>query len=476
MVFTWLILTIVGVQLRRPLAVRLGIIWGLGAFSNLAGFAGILVQVAPPAWLRTPAAGHSVLLVASGGVAVAILPVFAEVGALTVGRAVRPGAGRRRIAFGAVGIACFSALVFAAQSIQGLNLAAVHWALRWVAGLIAGVGVATMVRESRRSRAQRTVLLLIAAGFAIIALRPLTHRLFESYAVAGGGPSFAAYVTYATSITVAFMAAGATQYAAVFRHLYDASLREARALEEAEAQAASVRRERALARFAVGFGHDVNNIIQALVLCADQVRRRAVHDAGIREAASILHEAARRGQDIGARLIALEERESAACDAIDVAEVLRALEMPLKRLASLHVVEVSVDGGAPPVYVHRVDLERAIVNLVVNARDASKIGSLVRVRMDVRRQTAPPSMPFAVQEWVCVAVEDRGIGVARNKFDELFKPYYTTKGDAGTGLGLSTVRAVMRSARGEVTVESELGVGTVMTLWFPVRAPDGAVA
>jgi signal transduction histidine kinase len=472
--FTWITLMIVGIQLRQPVAGRLAVVWGLAASRNLILYSASLLALEPPAWIPAPAVAIAALQVASGAIELACIPIYADIAALVAQRPARAHAYRRWIAFGVIGAVCFTAFALAAQWWPSLGLPDVRDLSRMRASLVSIVGVVTLTRESRRSPAQRPVLLLIVAGFIILAARPIHGLLFARYALTVGPSSATGTAAYLLSIVVAFMVAGATQYAAIFRYQYDQSIRDGNDLHDIESVAARVRREQMLASFAVGFGHDVNNIIQTVVLCAEQVRHRAEHDPKIQHVASILDEAARRGRDISGRLTALEKRDTTIHDRIDAAAILRALETPLRKLAPLHVVEVSPDETAPLIQCHRMDIERAIVNLVVNARDASKVDSLIGVRMCLRRQAVPPGTKHSLRDWVCIAVEDRGAGVAPERLGMIFDAYYTTKGAGGTGLGLPSVRAIMRSAQGEVTVDSKVGAGTVMTLWFPVMVPNAA--
>ena len=109
------------------------------------------------------------------------------------------------------------------------------------------------------------------------------------------------------------------------------------------------------------------------------------------------------------------------------------------------------------------------MNLCINARDASGGSGMIIVAL-ARRKISEEDIPEGSEpgEYVVLSVTDHGTGIDDATRDRLFEPYFTTKGtDAGTGLGLAQVHGFMRQSGGFVDVESELGRGTTMSLWFP---------
>ena len=132
------------------------------------------------------------------------------------------------------------------------------------------------------------------------------------------------------------------------------------------------------------------------------------------------------------------------------------------------------DPAALHVRADRRQLEQVIMNLVVNARDAMPEGGEVRIETEnvtLERPWVQDSAAVPVGPWVLVRVSDEGTGIPPDRLPKIFEPFYTTKKvGQGTGLGLSTVYGIVKQSGGYVFAESEVGRGTVFTLWLPASA------
>jgi signal transduction histidine kinase len=142
-------------------------------------------------------------------------------------------------------------------------------------------------------------------------------------------------------------------------------------------------------------------------------------------------------------------------------------------------VEISVAPGLPPVRIDRSQVERALLNLVVNARDASRQAQQKCILLSVTTRSFEDYVSFfqpaAVSgEFVVVSVRDRGCGISREDFGRVFSPFYTTK-DEGNGLGLTSVLQAMQSHGGWVELDSEAGEGSCFSLYFPLAVPQTAL-
>jgi two-component system cell cycle sensor histidine kinase/response regulator CckA len=169
------------------------------------------------------------------------------------------------------------------------------------------------------------------------------------------------------------------------------------------------------------------------------------------------------------RLLAFARRETAEPRDVDlnklIAGVERMLQVTLSAGRSLNF------DPAPELGSIRADprqLEQVLMNLTVNARDAMPNGGTLRMatrNLEVRDSEAAHGL--APGSYVTLRVEDEGAGMDATTQKRIFEPFFTTKGEKGTGLGLSTSYGIIRRYGGHVTVESELGEGTVFTLYFP---------
>lgn len=136
----------------------------------------------------------------------------------------------------------------------------------------------------------------------------------------------------------------------------------------------------------------------------------------------------------------------------------------MKRAAGSKVdLLIDLAPDLPPCRLDETDLEVALVNLVVNARDAITGTGRIAVRTYASEEE---------DERVCVAVEDSGHGMAEAVQHHAFEPYYTTKGDKGTGLGLAQVYGFMLQVGGDARLDSSPGIGTRVELRFPVAGPE----
>ena len=155
---------------------------------------------------------------------------------------------------------------------------------------------------------------------------------------------------------------------------------------------------------------------------------------------------------------------------VDLGLMLRA---PDRRSSRASLTELAPD--LPPVHADEAQLEQVLMNLILNARDAMPTGgtltistSAVSFEADDRRRRTLEVEPG---EYAAVSVSDTGVGMAPDAVEHIFEPFYTTKGEYGTGLGLATVYGIVHQSGGAVDVRSHPGVGTTMTVYLPV-APE----
>jgi signal transduction histidine kinase len=211
----------------------------------------------------------------------------------------------------------------------------------------------------------------------------------------------------------------------------------------------------ALSRMSAGIAHDFNNVLTAMLLKVDSIRLDRSNDTELGHALGEVLEAGQRGARLVHQLLTFARAKVPTPRAVDLSRTLREMEPMLITLtqgkAALHVRT-----SASPVLVN-VDpsqLEQVILNLVVNARDASPKGAEVYVRLTLEAELA------------CLTVVDQGAGMDAATQEQVFEPFFTTK-EQGSGLGLSTVYSIVQQAGGSVTVESTEGRGST----FSVRLP-----
>lgn len=248
----------------------------------------------------------------------------------------------------------------------------------------------------------------------------------------------------------------------------------------------------AIGQLAGGIAHDFNNLLTAVVGFSQLALNRCVEDPNgkLAEYLCTVIAAGERGRELVAKMLAFSRSEPHApryaVDALAVArEVVTLLGAILPSSMRLTVVETA---PAPLVLTDAVSLHQALVNLVVNARDAIEphgaITLSVGAEASIQGHCASCHAPLEGQRYVAVSVRDDGAGMAPDLLHRVFDPFFTTKAvGQGTGMGLSVVHGVTHQSGGHVQVESTPGVGTEFRLLLEAGAPadetaaaDGATA
>lgn len=221
----------------------------------------------------------------------------------------------------------------------------------------------------------------------------------------------------------------------------------------------------ALGQITGSVAHDFNNLLAVINNCAHVILRRAP-GADATPQARAIERAVRTGAHLTRQLLALSRRQALQPVELDLAASLpRTAELLRTSVSGRVQVEMSVQPGLDAVHVDPADLELALLNLVLNARDAMPEGGSVRVSAaNVSDDDGTP--------WVEIAVEDTGCGIAPDVIDRVFEPFFSTKPETnGTGLGLSQVRAACEQAGGRVAIESRPGQGTTVRMRLPGYRP-----
>jgi two-component system cell cycle sensor histidine kinase/response regulator CckA len=221
----------------------------------------------------------------------------------------------------------------------------------------------------------------------------------------------------------------------------------------------------AMARLAGGIAHDFNNLVTVILASSETLMKRIATDDPLRPEVEAIHRVGKRAAALTGQLLQIGHRSSLQLVETDPAEVIAAMSDDLRRLFGPHVgVEITTDRANSPllVLVDRAELERAVLNLAFNARDAMPQGGRLSIETRLARDEA------GTKCWVVISMSDTGIGMDPSTAEHCFEPFFTTKGSAsGTGLGLATVHAIVTQSNGSVNVESTPGVGTTFTLRFP---------
>ncbi len=247
---------------------------------------------------------------------------------------------------------------------------------------------------------------------------------------------------------------------------------EARRRETAEATLRQVQKMEAVGRLTGGVAHDFNNLLTVVIGNLDMlIRRLAPEDARARRSASLAKEGAVRASLLTQRLLAFSRQQPLEPRRTDLASLLTGMtDLTRRTLGEGITVRSETEPGLWPVDVDQNQLENAILNLAVNARDAMPAGgklTLHAYNLVVREHGGHPDDPQP-GSWVVIDVTDTGVGMPEGIQTKVFEPFFTTKPHGkGTGLGLSQVYGFLKQSGGHVRILSRLGEGTTVRLFLP---------
>ncbi len=245
-------------------------------------------------------------------------------------------------------------------------------------------------------------------------------------------------------------------------------------LEQSEQRARVAQRLGILGEMTGGIVHDFRNILAIIGSSLTLAERHSGDPERVRSFIGRAQEGVRRGANLTAQLQTFTRERDLGVRAGNLNEYLKDLELFLKSGAGPEiriVLELATD--IPECLTDRVQFNAAILNLVINARDALPKGGIIEIsteRWAVNTVTVDAPLPGI---YVRVQVKDNGQGMLPEVTRRVFDPFFTTKGEGGTGLGLPQVSAFMRLINGHVSIASEWGVGTTVSLFFPSGEADG---
>ena len=250
-----------------------------------------------------------------------------------------------------------------------------------------------------------------------------------------------------------------------------------------QSQLAQAQKMESIGRLAGGVAHDFNNILQAILGYGQLLETRLPAGSGEREHVEEILRSAQRAAALTRQLLAFSRKEAVAPRLLDVNGTVEGL---LKMVGRIIGEDIELDWrpghGLPRLRMDPGQLGQVLTNLVVNARDASRGNGRISISTDLVElgpadcRDRPGAAPG---RHVTLSVRDHGAGMDAGTRARIFEPFFTTKGPGeGTGLGLSTVYGIARQNGGFVEVDSEVGRGTSMTVFLPVRAGtvDSAMA
>lgn len=254
--------------------------------------------------------------------------------------------------------------------------------------------------------------------------------------------------------------------------------------KQIDAEIAQGRRLRAVGELVGGIAHEFNNLLTPIILKTELLRSEWRNELRLIEELRTISRAAERGADLTKRLLAFGRRSETHPEELKLSTVVRAnVDLLLPTIDRRIQIVDAVPDTLPTLFLNLSELHQIILNLLLNARDtlveklhhppSESWRALIRLEAAQfgPRAIEGPSLEKAEvpSGWLCLTIRDNGMGMTKHVLERIFEPFYTTKGvGKGTGLGLATVWHLATRMGGKVTVDSQVGEGTVFEIWLPI--------
>jgi len=240
-------------------------------------------------------------------------------------------------------------------------------------------------------------------------------------------------------------------------------------------QALQEQKLEALSRLAGRMAHDFNNLLMVITGYAQEIAGELKPGDPLREDAEEILSAADRATAITKTLLAFARRQVVETREVDLNTMLRAMESRLRGLLGDSIdLEMSLDPALGPIRTDPVQLEKAILNLAANARDAIAARGLVRIasgRCTVTEEEGPAALSLEPGDYATLTVTDNGRGMDDQVRQHLFEPFFTTKDPSrAAGLGLALTYGLVKQCGGDIEVERAPGQGATIRLYLPMTA------
>jgi len=240
------------------------------------------------------------------------------------------------------------------------------------------------------------------------------------------------------------------------------------ALEQAQEAFFHAQKMEAIGKLTGGVAHDFNNLLAAIVGSLDLARRKLAEGADVSRFIDNAMKAAERGATLTQRMLAFARKQELKLETVDPVALVRGMADLLQRTIGGNIrIDTQFPLVVKRVHADPAQLELALLNLAVNARDAMAEGG--RIVIAAREEQVQQGEGLKPGDYVCLSVADSGKGMDSDTLSRATEPFYTTKGiGKGTGLGLSMVHGFAEQCGGKLVLDSRPGEGTTADIWLPV--------
>jgi len=241
-------------------------------------------------------------------------------------------------------------------------------------------------------------------------------------------------------------------------------------LRQNEEKLRQAQKMEAIGQLTGGVAHDFNNLLAAILGNLDLLRKRLAGTPQLERYIDGATEGAKRGAALTQRLLAFARRQDLKPEPVDLGQLVGGMRSLIERsLGPFISVKTALSDDLPPAVVDANQLELAILNLVVNSRDAMPAGGDLRIALE--RALPPTALELPPGAYLRLSVTDTGMGMDAATLKSAIEPFFSTKElGKGTGLGLSMVHGLAIQLGGKLHITSAVGIGTTAELWLPASS------
>lgn len=257
-------------------------------------------------------------------------------------------------------------------------------------------------------------------------------------------------------------------YAKVTRDITE-RLETQRLLQEAQMSLLHAQKMEAIGKLTLGLAHDFNNLLAVVINALDLIAMRVTDDPRLTRNVEAALRASERGALLTRQLLTFGRGQNLTPQSNDVNQIIGDLSELMRRSCPENVdLTFNLEAGLPIIEVDKPQLEAAVLNLVVNSRDALQAGGTITITTSAQR-VSDPSSPGTDQDMIRVDVSDDGEGIPDELRERVFEPFFTTKDiGKGSGLGLSQVFGFAAQSGGRAALTSARGQGTTVSIFLPI--------
>jgi PAS domain S-box-containing protein len=249
---------------------------------------------------------------------------------------------------------------------------------------------------------------------------------------------------------------------------------EVAAREKTQEQLLQSQKMESVGQLTGGIAHDFNNLLMAVMGNLEILRKRLPNEPGTRRLIDGAMQGAQRGASLTQRMLAFARQQDLKTASADIGVLVGGMQELLRRsLGPQIALHLDIDSQLPPAEVDAHQVELAVLNLAINARDAMPDGGVIDIRVDQKQIDSKDGMRPGT--YLRIQIADTGCGMDSATLAKAIEPFFSTKPlGKGTGLGLSMTHGLAVQLGGRLDLESDLGVGTVATLWLPMATRPAA--